>query len=455
MDPKDQKKQFILQGNLIQVMWRMSLPAIAAMVLFGLNTFMDTIYIGQLMNESALAGVSLAYPLTTILLGIGSWGGIGAANLLSIAIGEKDEWTQTRILSNASLFAILVTSILAIPAYFFGESLIGLMGGEGIILQEGVTYFKITMLASPFWVYAVTLNMIIRGEGKMKEAAFMMSYGLGINLMLTPIFIAALDMGVAGAAWATNIGMVIYSVVGFRYFQSGRANFQSGMPKLAYDKQIFHSIMKMGFPGFIMTVMSLIQAMVVFNALVNYGTERDLAFFAGANRYLFFLMTPLFGLMRALQPVIGINFGARQYDRVKQSLVLFTKSGFFIVAPFWLLMTIFPEASMRLVLPDMIFTSQDFLNLRVFILILPMLPLVFMSLTFFPAIKQEKYGSYLGMGRQLILYVPAMLLMPKFLGVEWVYYGSAMIDAFAAIVIILLIFKVFHQLDRQALNKEV
>lgn len=450
MDPKDQKKQFILHGSLMQVMWRMSLPAIAAMVLFGLNTFMDTIYIGQLMNESALAGVSLAYPLTTILLGVGSWGGIGAANLLSIAIGEQDENTQSKILPNASLFALLTSIALAVPAYFFGDHLIGMMGGEGMILQEGATYFKISILAAPCWVFAVTLNMIIRGEGKMKEAAIMMSYGLGLNLILTPIFIAVLDMGVAGAAWATNIGMVIYSVIGLLYFKKGKATFPAGSLSPAYDATIFQSIVKMGFPGFIMTAMSLIQAMVVFNALVNYGTEKDLAFFAGANRYLFFLMTPLFGLMRALQPVIGINFGAGQYDRVKKSLVLFTKTGLLIVAPFWLLMTILPQASMRLVLPEMIFTHQDVINLRVFILILPMLPLIFMSLTFFPAIKREKYGSLLGLARQLIFYIPVMLLLPRFFGVTWVYYGSALIDAIMSVVIMVLIMKLFRELDREA-----
>lgn len=450
MDPKDQKKQFILHGSLMQVMWRMSLPAIAAMVLFGLNTFMDTIYIGQLMNESALAGVSLAYPLTTILLGVGSWGGIGAANLLSIAIGEQDENTQTKILPNASLFALLTSIVLAVPAYIYGDQLISMMGGEGMILQEGATYFKITILAAPCWVFAVTLNMIIRGEGKMKEAAIMMSYGLGLNLILTPVFIAVLDMGVAGAAWATNIGMFIYSVIGLLYFNRGKATFPAGSLSPSYDATIFQAIVKMGFPGFIMTLMSLIQAMFVFNALVNYGTEKDLAFFAGANRYLFFLMTPLFGLMRALQPVIGINFGAGQYDRVKKSLVLFTKTGLLIVAPFWLLMTIFPQASMRLVLPEMVFTHQDVINLRVFILILPMLPLIFMSLTFFPAIKREKYGSLLGLARQLIFYIPVMLLLPRFFGVTWVYYGSALIDAIMSVVIMVLIMKLFRELDREA-----
>ncbi|MEM1406128.1 MAG: MATE family efflux transporter [Bacteroidota bacterium] len=450
MEAKDKQKQFILNDSLGKIMWKLSLPAIAAMVLFGLNAFMDTVYIGQLMNETALAGVALAYPLTAILMGLGSWAGTGAANLLSIAIGDEDQSTQVNILPNAMLFAIISTLFIALPSYFFAEPLIRMMGGEGAILAEGVEYFKITMLAAPFWVYGFTLNMIIRGEGKMPTAAVMMTYGLAVNLVLTPVFIAIFDMGVAGAAWGTNIGMLLYCIVGYVYFLRGKASFSSQINSLSYDKEVFQSIMKMGFPGFIMTIMSLIQAVVVFNAIVNNGTDSDLAFFAGANRFLFFLMTPLFGLMRALQPVLGINFGAGQYERVKKSFWLFTRTGIYLVAPFWLVLMVFPAESMSLVLPDMSFSAQDLMNVRIYMLVLPMLPLVFMALTFFPAIKEEKHASIIGLARQLVFYVPAMLLLPRFFGVEWVYYGSTLIDVIVTGWILMVVMKLFKAMSPKA-----
>ena len=452
MDLKDQQKWFILDEPLVKVMWKLSLPAIAAMVLFGLNAFMDTVYIGQLMDKTALAGVALAYPLTSILLGLGSWAGSGAANLLSIALGYDDDKTQVLILPNSILFGIISTLCIAIPSYFFTEPLIKMMGGEGAILAEGAKYFKITMLAAPFWVYGLTLNMIIRGEGKMSKAALMMSYGLGVNLVLTPLFIGVFEMGVAGAAWGTNIGMLIYCVVGYVYFLRRKASFHAEVKSLKYDKEVFLAIIKNGFPAFIMTVMSLVQAIVVFNAIVNNGTDSDLAFFAGANRFLFFLMTPLFGLMRALQPVLGINFGAGNYGRVKKSLWLFTKTGMFLVAPFWLLLTIFPAESMSLVLPDMSFSDQDLMNVRIFMLVLPILPLVFMALTLFPAIKEEKYASIIGLARQLVFYVPAMLLLPRYFGISWVYYGSALIDVVLSLWILFVVMKLFKKLSGEEVH---
>ena len=444
---KDRQKRLILHESLPKVMWKLSLPAIAAMVLFGLNAFMDTVYIGQLMNETALGGVALAYPLTGILLGIGSWAGTGAANLLSIALGADDRDTQQKILANCSWLLLMTTVIFAIPAYVFAEPLIRMMGGAGDVLNYGVTYFRITLLAAPLWVYGLALNMIIRGEGKMKTAAIMMSYGLGLNILLTPIFISQFDMGVSGAAWATNIGMGVYSVVSFWYFKKGKASFEAKVSSLTYDKSTFQSVLKMGFPGFIMTVMGLIQSLVVFNAITGVGTDDDLAFFSAASRILLFLMTPLFGLMRALQPVVGIQFGAGQYDRLKQSFILFTKTGFLLVAPFWLFLTVWPETAMGLVLPDYTISSEEILSLQIYMLVLPMLPLVFMALTLFPAIDQPKYASILGLARQLVFYVPVMLLLPRYFGIKWVYYGSTAIDVIITLWILALVVRLFKQLN--------
>lgn len=446
MDLKNQQKELILNAGLTKVMWHLSLPAILAMVLFGLNAFMDTVYIGQLMDEIALAGVALAYPLASIMMGFGAWAGTGAANLLSIALGKNDTQTQERILGNTTLMILITTAIFAIPSYYMAEPLISMMGGNGQVLAYGVSYFKTTLLASPFWIYGLGLNFIIRGEGKMKTAALMMSYGLIVNLILTPIFIHYFDLGVAGAAWSTNIGMLIYCIVGYFYFYRRKASFSCDINSLVYDKTVFQSILKMGFPGFILTIMSLVQAIVVFNAIVGIGNDTDLAFFAAANRILLFIMTPLIGFMRALQPVVGINFGAGLYTRVKDSFILFTKTGFFIVAPFWLMLTIFPEASIRLVLPGMAFSMQDLFNLRIYMLVLPVLPFVLMSMTFFPAINEEKYGSIIGLARQLVFYVPVMLILPRYFGIDWVYYGSTLIDLAVGIWIFLVVKKLFAKL---------
>lgn len=443
----DSQKEFILNDNLTRIMWKLSLPAIAAMMLFGLNAFMDTVYIGQLMDEVALAGVSLAYPLTSIMMGFGSWAGTGAGNLLSIAIGKNNEEEQEKVLPNTSLMMIALSALFAIPAYVFAEELIMMMGGKGEVLASGTAYLKVSIFSTPFWVFGLGFNFIVRGEGKMKEAAIMFIYGIIVNLILTPVFIYYMDMGVEGAAWATNFGMVMYTIVGYLYFARGKASFKANIHSLKYDARVFQSIIKLGFPGFIMTVMGVIQAIVVFNAIVGIGTEYDLAFFAAANRIQLFLMTPLFGLMRALQPVIGVNFGAGQYDRVKSAFVLFCKTGFYIIFPFWLIMSIFPQYCLNLVLPDVAFSAESLWNFRVYMIMLPFLPFVFNTLTFLPAIEQPKYASIIGMARQLVFYVPAMLILPRYMGLSGIYYGATAIDLIITVWMGIIVYKQMKKLS--------
>ncbi len=450
MDIRQQQKQFILTETLPKVMWKLSLPAIIAMVLFGLNSFMDTIYIGQLLSEEALSGVALAYPLTGILLGLGSWVGMGAGNKISILLGENDMKTVQKVMPNANLVTLLSTIVFAIPTYIFAEELIKMMGGFGEILTYGVRYFKITLLAAPLWIYALQLNFIVRSEGKMKTAAIMMTYGLVINVILTPVFILYFDMNVDGAAWATNIGMFIYCIVGYVYFKQNKASFPTKILTFTYDKNTFNDVLKLGFPGLIMSIMSLIQSVVVLNAIVKIGTTSDLAFFAAAIRIQMFLMTPLFGLMRALQPVLGVNYGAKQYERVKNSFLLFCKTGFWIVFPLTVLLIIFPETSIKMVLPEAQISASEILNFRVFMAIIPVLPFVFMSLTYMPAINRPKPASIIGLARQLVFYVPAMLLLPKWFGIRGIYFGATAIDIVITIWILIVIFNTFKEFN----NKE-
>ncbi|MEM0910220.1 MAG: MATE family efflux transporter, partial [Pseudomonadota bacterium] len=440
------QKQKILESPIDKLVWVLSLPAIIAMVLFGLNAFMDTVFIGQLMNQRALAGVAIAYPISSILFGLGTWAGTGAANQLSIALGKDDTKTQTRVLGRMHGLVILFCILFVLPIYFSASLLMTMMGAEGEIHQYGVDYLQHTMMFSPFWILALSYNFVIRAEGKMTQAAIMMGSGLILNLILTPIFIAVLDWGVKGAAWATNIGMAFYTLLGIFYFHMGKASFPTKLFTIFTDVRQQAAL---GFSAFIMTIMGLVQAAVVFNVIADHGNDDDLAFFAAANRILMFLMTPLFGLMRAYQPVAGINFGAQQYDRVISSFWVFCRAGCLIVIPVWIVLTLFPEAALNIVLPDNTLSKQDLINFQVYVVVLPFLPFVFMSLTLLPAIEEPKFANILGLARQLVFYVPAMLLLPIWFGLSGVYFGSTVIDVFLTFCLLAIVMSSFKRMKSQ------
>ena len=447
---KEKQKQFILSGSLWKIMVDLSWPAVIAMVLYGFNAVLDAIFVGQFVGETALAGVSVAYPLSQINLGFGSLIGVGAGSVLSIALGSQDKRTQKRMLGNVNSLSVIISIIYMVLGLLFSTQLIGVMGGTGEALAFGDRYFRVTVFGAFFWVYGLSGNMIIRAEGRMKTAAVMMGTGLIVNAIANYVLIVLLDLGVEGAAWGTNIAMLVYTLLGWFYFGSGRASFKSKLFAFHIDKEITGSILRLGASSMLMTVMTLVQAIVVFNALSRYGTVSDIAFYGVVYRVFQFLLTPIFGLMRALQPVLGINYGAKQYERVIRSYKIFAVTAMLLTLPFWLLSLAAPGSVLGLMLKDQVFTGAQFTYFRIYMAILPVLSFIFMGMTLFPSIDKGKPAAIIGVARQLVFYVPVMLLLPRFIGVSGIYFGSIAIDAIITLWTVLMVRKEFSQLRKIA-----
>jgi Na+-driven multidrug efflux pump len=201
---KDKQKNMILNDNLWQVMLKLSWPAVIAMVLHGLNSVFDAVFVGRFVGETALAGLSLAYPLSMLFLGIGSLIGVGAGSALSIALGANDYDTQRKLLGNINYMNLVYGFVVTVLGLLLATMLIKMMGGRGKELEFGVDYFRVTLYGSVFWIAGLSGNMIVRAEGKMGCAAVMMALGLVVNIIANYILIVIFDFGVKGAAWGTK-----------------------------------------------------------------------------------------------------------------------------------------------------------------------------------------------------------------------------------------------------------
>ena len=442
------QKEMILKDNLWKVMWTLSWPAVIGMVLHGLNTVFDAIFVGRFIGETALAGVSIAYPLSQFSVGIGSMIGVGAGSLLSIVIGSNDTATQKKLIANTNYLIIICGILMTALGLLLMNPLLKLMGASGDELIFGADYFRVTLYGSVFWIAGLGYNMVVRAEGKMKSAAFMMGTGLVINIIANYLLIVVFQFGVEGAAWGTNLGMLVYTIAFFVYCRKKKATFETNELKISRDKNITKQILSLGFPSLIMTTMSVVQGMIVMYALNRYGTASDVAFYGVVYRIFIFLLTPIFGLMRALQPAMGINFGAKKYDRVISSFKVFAVAAFIMIFPFWLIMMLAPDMVLGIMLPTREFLSSDLMNFRIFVGLLPVLPIMFMAMTMWPAINNSKPAGIIGITRQLIFYVPAMLVLPKYFGVGWVYKGAFFIDLIIIAIVCLLVKREFSKLRR-------
>ncbi|MEG3881907.1 MATE family efflux transporter [Microcoleus sp. herbarium7] len=443
----------ILQGNLIQLMLKLSIPGILGMLLIGLNTFVDALFAGRLIGESALAAISLALPLTTIVIGCALLVGVGSASVLSRAIGAGDTKTQSKIFGTFTVLSLVISFFITILGYGFGDRLISFMGGEGEVALLGADYFKTYMLGTVFLVLAIGSSQLIKSEGKIGLAAGFSAIYVLSNTILNPIFVAVFHWGIRGIAWATVVSSIVYATVNYTYFFYGKTSTLVTLKKLTFARDLVLPILSVGVSVLLMELMAIVQQIVIFKSIAYYGSDTDIAF-AGATLNLYSLaVTPVYGFVYALQPVIGINYGAGNHHRMKKAYLIFGIGGTILLSTIWLPIQLFPATFLGLLLPKVAFTANDLLNFRIVTVLLPLLSFVFSSITLFQSIGNGKIAGIIVVARQVFLFIPLVLILPLFIGINGIYYSLTAVDIVVSLIVALFTWMEFDRLQLQILAK--
>lgn len=442
----EKQKEFILNSDLWQVIITLSWPAVLSMFLLGANTVLDGIFVGQLAEADALAGISVAMPPIITIIGLGILIGSGAGTLMSISIGAEDKKLQKSILGNVNFLTLVFSAIVMLLGLLFSRQTLFLMGGRNNALALGNDYYRIMLWSAPLWIYSLSLNNLIRSEGKMKTGAAIMAVGLLVNGCANYVLMVVCGMGIKGAALGTTIGMAVQACIAAVYFFKKNGASATVTFAVRADKAVIGKIISIGFAGFIMQLMNTIQTLLVLNVLNYYGSSRDIAFFGAVTRLFAFIIQPIAGFMFALGPVIGINFGADRSDRVIAAFKRFVLAAVVLLLPCWVLLLVFPESAAALMMKDVLLTTSDIAHFRIYMALLPVMPMVFFSLAFFPSVNKGKISSILGILQQIVFYIPVMLILPLFIGVAGVYYGTFIIEMMSAIPVLILVLREFKLL---------
>ncbi|KAB8315449.1 MATE family efflux transporter [Tolypothrix campylonemoides VB511288] len=454
MTPQKQSQMTneILQGNLVKLMFKLSIPGILGMLLLGLNNFTDILFAGQLIGKTAVAGISLALPLTNILTGFALLVGVGSASVLSRAIGSGDIKTQSKIFGNLIVMSLVISFFITIISYSFGEELITFMGGTGEVASAGAQYFKTYMLGSVFFILAVASSQIIKSEGRIRLATIFAGIFVIVNLILDFIFISVFHWGIQGVALATVIARVVFSIVILTYFISGKSSIPVNPKNFVLAVDLLPAILSVGISALLTQVMGLIQSFVVFKSISHYGTQNDIAFFGATVTLTSLAYIPSNGFTQALQPVIGINYGAKNYDRLKKAYLTFLNGGITVLTLFWLPLQLSPNTFLSWLLPEAAFTSNDFLNFRILCLLIPIMPLVFLGATLFQSLGKGKIVTIIILLKSLFLFIPIVLIFSKLMAITGIYYGILMTDILVIFIALILILIEFEHLTKMQLK---
>lgn len=452
-----QIRQELLTKSPVRLMFQLGIPGIVGMVVIGLYPFMDGVFAGNIIGQSAMAACSVAMPLTLVNNGISTLLGVGSASILSRALGKGDKKTVDQIMGNLIFWVLVLSTTVMILGILFAPQFLDLVGATGEIKELGVRYLRVLFLGSIFVNFAQSSNMVIRGEGHLKIAMGIMGAGAVLNIILDPIFMYAMgSRGIEGAAIATVLSQLITAVVSVYYFKK-----KSKVVKInhiAMKKDIFGEMFAVGFSAMMMQVMTLIQQSLMYKMSFKYGGTDNGILMAAALRIFAFSFIPLWGLSQGMQPVIGTNYGAKIYSRVKAGLKVFNWGALVLAGLFYLPIMLFPRQILHMFGVENDILTAGIPHFRMLYSIFIVYGFMIISVVFFQSIGDAKKAGILVIFRQLVVFVPSIIILPRAFGIDAVWYTQPLVDfimtAISAVLIVLTV-KRFPQKDAETIQSSL
>ena len=411
----------------MDLLFKLSVPAVIGMMVIGLYPLMDGVFAGNIIGQNAMTACSVAMPLTFINNGVATLLGIGSASILSRALGKGDDKTVNSIMGNLMFWVLLFSAVITVGGIILAPNFLSMLGAKGEIHALGIRYLRIIFLGSVFVNFAQSANMVMRGEGLMKKAMMIMGLGALINIVLDPILMKTMgDRGIEGAALATVAAQVIQAMVTLHYFLKKSQTVK--IHKITSDKSIYPEMFSIGASAMMMQILFMIQQTMLYKMAFKYGGDVNATLMAASLRVYGFSFIPLWGMSQGLQPVVGTNFGAKQYDRVRQAMKVFSFGGLILASVFWVPALLASKQILSLFGVDADIVARGVGNFRMFYSMFILYGVMVMAITFFQAIGDGRRVGFIVMFRQLIVFVPAMIVFPMMFGIRGVWFAQPLVD---------------------------
>ena len=430
---KQDIKEQLLTKRPIDLLFQLSVPAVIGMIVIGLYPLMDGIFAGKIIGQTAMTACGVAMPLTFFNSGISTLLGVGSASVLSRAIGKGDQKTVDKIMGNLIFWVILFSAIITVGGILLASHFLDMVGATGEIKAYGIRYLRVIFIGSLFVNFTQSANMVMRGEGLMKKAMLIMGFGALLNIILDPILMIVMgEYAIEGAALATITAQFVQAAVTLHYFLK-KSNVVK-IHKIQSDAEIKKEMFSVGSSAMMMQLLFMIQQTMLYKMSFKYGGDTNGILMAASLRIYAFSFIPLWGMSQGLQPIVGTNFGAKQFDRVRQGMKVFSIGGLILAAIFWLPSLLFSSQILSLFGVEASIIAQGVGNFRLFYSVFILYGVMVMTITFFQSIGNGKKAGMIVMLRQLFLFVPAMIFLPMVFGIKAVWFTQPLVDFIMIVV---------------------
>lgn len=457
LDGENNRKNPLGDEPVSSLMVRFAVPSIVAMLVSALYNIVDQLFIGQAVGTFGNAATNVAFPLTTSCVALALMFGIGGASCFNLNMG-RGKWEKAIYFVGNALVCLAGSGlILCILTQLFMVSLLQLFGAPANVLPYAETYVRITAVGFPFLILTTGGCHLIRADGSPRMAMICNLTGAVVNTILDAVFVMVLRWGMAGAAIATVIGQVVSAIIVVRYllhFKTIPLLPEHLKLQAAYVKQTA----QIGLASFFNQIAMMIVQVVLNNSLTHYGAQSiygeaiPLACAGIVIKVNQVFFSVVIGLAQGSQPVESFNYGAEKYDRVRKAYRLAATAGVAISIISFALFQIFPRQILSLFgtgEPEYFEFGVRFFRIYLFFIWLDALQPI--TSTFFTSIGKPAKGIFLSLTRQIIFFVPLLLILPLFMGVDGCIYVGPIADFMAAMVTILMAFLEFRKMPKTAM----
>lgn len=437
-----------------KLVWDYALPGIVGTLVTALYNVIGRIFIGQVEGAIAISGLAITFPVMTLTSSLGMLVGSGASARISISLGKRDHHTAEQILGNSLLLTVILNAVFITLFYVFLKPILMAFGASELTYPYARSYLEIVLLGNVFVSLCYNFNAMMRSSGYPKKAMITMLIGALLNVILSPLFLFVFKLGIRGVAWATVLSMFIGMLFVMHHFTLHSSVIRLRWQNIRLNKTIILSILSIGLSPFSMQVAGSAVALLMNTSLLRYGGDLAVGAYGIINSILMLILMVVLGLNQGTQPIIGYNYGAGNYHRVRETLFYSLKMATIFTIVGFIIGQLFPQFLAAAFTSDEELLAISGNGLRYALLALPLVGLQIVSSNFFQSIGFAAKSIIQSLSRQLIFLVPGILILPRYWGLNGLWIAIPISDTLAALLSFFLLSAQLRHLGRMERGEE-
>ncbi len=422
-----------------------ALPAIIAQTAASLYNMVDSIFIGQGVGPLAISGLAVTFPLMNLSTAFGTLVGAGAATMLSVLLGQKNYKAANKVLGNVVTLNTIIGLVFMAIALIFIDPILYFFGASENTLPYAKEYITIILIGNVITHLYFGLNAAMRSSGNPKKAMGLTLFTVIFNTILDPIFIFWMDLGIAGAAWATVISQTIAMLVVIAHFNNKERpfHFEKGIFRL--DMRVAKDSLAIGMGPFLMNAAACLVTLFINQQLRKYSGDLGIGAYGICNRFIFMFMMICMGLNQGMQPIAGYNYGARQYSRVREVFWKTARLAMVVTTVCFIFGMFLPKAAVGIFTRDTELLELSAKAMRIMTVIFPIVGFQMIATNFFQSLGMVNKSVILSLSRQILFLLPLLYLLPLQMGADGVWISFPISDLMATLLTVFMLGRLFKK----------